>query len=196
MRVDEFIPRFHPLRMRLFRCTRWDEVGSDHIIRFFEPFVAASSVNVNEYSTEMWDDLVPNIFTDEPILLLLSHRFSLPALSSSRKDARERVDGSCLRQSAKQPRPALSLLAFVLLAVVVCAGDARTRRVIEGPPRRRATSRAGAKKSSGGPSGVAGSGVKSDAGEGSGDGAGSIRWSAAGRARAQRQLHQSEAMCA
>jgi hypothetical protein len=60
-------------------------------LSFFRVFGRVYSVIVNEYLLEMLNDSVPNIFTDELILLLLSHHFSVRPLTS----LRERV---CVRE--------------------------------------------------------------------------------------------------
>jgi hypothetical protein len=52
-------------------------VGSDHIILFLGVFGRASNVIVNQYSLEMLDDSVLDIFMDELILSFLSHHFSV-----------------------------------------------------------------------------------------------------------------------
>jgi hypothetical protein len=62
---------------------KWDRAGSS----FFGVFGRASSVIVNEYSLEMLDDSVSNIFTDELSPLIALSPLLSQALTSLRDSA-------------------------------------------------------------------------------------------------------------
>jgi hypothetical protein len=72
-------------------------VGSDHIILFLGVFGRASNVIVNQYSLEMLDDSVLDIFTDELILSFLSHHFSVRPYLTERECA-----GTAHRKQARR----------------------------------------------------------------------------------------------
>jgi hypothetical protein len=71
---------------------------------FFEAFGAASSINVNEYLTEMWDDP-----------------------SSPRKSVQQWSDGTRSWWGVKQPRVHALVAAFVLL-VLRCSSSKNDSR--------------------------------------------------------------------